>query len=297
MSETTPRTLPSGFVQGPVQGLNIIGEITESLHRFLLDGWTSPMPPPRIEEDLSFVPKDREEVVYVFMYRAAQNTALANSKQWRPAKVSVFGEQNAETVYYERAPLYLNVFYLIGVHSKFRSEAERLMGWVLMRLYDATHLVYRPRKYILPSGDVVDSTGRPWAIDAEGEDVVMEKVSITLVDDLTIGDAINFYTINEAPYRPFLTYRAQCAMEGPLVSGPPTTVRHHRAKFVAPEPSGTERPNGRTTAMQAAGGRTPGRIVSPGHPGKEPSAQPSVKNTIGPPGFGHRPIEDNDSED
>ena len=287
MSESTPRTFPSGFVQGPVQGPNIIGEITESLHRFLLDGWTSPTPPPRIEEDLSFVPKDREEVVYVFMYRAAQNTALSNSKQWRPAKVSVFGEQNTETVFYERAPLYLNVFYLIGVHSKFRSEAERLMGWVLMRLYDATHLVYRPRKYILPSGAVVDSTGRAWTIDAEGEDVVMEKVSVTLVDDLTIGDAINFYTINEAPYRPFLTYRAQCAMEGPQVSGPPTTVRIPRARLVTPESPGSERPNGRTV----------GRTVSPGHPGKDPGAQPGAKNTIGPPGFGHRPFEDNDSED
>ena len=249
MSDTTPREFPSGFVQGPVQGLNIIGEITESLHRFLLDGWTLPTPPPRIEEDLSFVPKDREEVVYVYMYRAAQNTSLANSKQWRPAKVSVFGDNKTpDNVYYERAPLYLNVFYLIGVHSKFRSEAERLMGWVLMRLYDATHLVYRPRKYLLPTGEIVDSTGSPWGIENDGEDVVMEKVSVALVDDLTIGDAINFYTINEAPYRPFLTYRAQCAMEGPLVSGPPTTVRHHRAKLVVPEGTigrATERANGR----------------------------------------------------
>lgn len=283
MSDTTAtRILPSGFVQGPVQGLNIIGEITESLHRFLLDGWSSPNPPPRIEEDLSFVPKDREEVVYVFMYRAAQNMALQNSKQWRPAKVSVFGEQNTETVYYERAPLYLNVFYLIAVHSKFRSEAERLMGWVLMRLYDATHLVYRPRRYILPSGELVDSEGKAWGLENEGENVVMEKVSVALVDDLTIGDAVNFFTINEAPFRPFLTYRAQCAMEGPLVSGPPTTVRHHRAKLLAPEPNPSERPNGRTT-------------VNPGQPGREPSQQP--KNHIGPPGFGHRPIEDNESED
>jgi hypothetical protein len=296
LSETTPRTLPPGFAQGPAQGPNIIGEITESIHRFLLDGWSSSAPPPRIEEDLSFVPKDREEVVYVFMYRAAQNTSLLNSKQWRPAKITVSGDKDAETVFYERAPLYLNVFYLIGVHSKFRSEAERLMGWVLMRLYDATHLVYRPRKYVLPTGEVVDSTGRPWSIDADGEDVIMEKVSVNLVDDLTIGDAINFFTINEAPYRPFLTYRAQCAMEGPLVSGPPTIVRTHRARLVGPEPSGSDRPNGRA-AIDRADGRTVGRTVSPGQPGKEPSEQPTVHPTIGPPGFGHRPFEDNDSED
>lgn len=287
MSDSQTRILPPGFSQGPIQGVNIVGEITEALHRFLLDGWTFPTPPPRIEEDLSFVPKDREEVVYVYMYRAAQEAALMNSKQWRPARVSVFGAKgNLDQVYYERAPLHLNVFYLIAVHSKFRSDAERLMGWVLMRLYDATHLIYRPRKYILPDGKVVDSTGAAWGVDNDGEDVIMEKVSLALVDDLTIGDAINFFTINEAPYRPYLTYRAQCGMEGALISGPPTTVRHHRAEMRVPEGSG-DRPNGRTNTRADRSGS--GRMnVSSGQP----------KMHIGPPGFGHRPIEDdNDSED
>ena len=65
---------------------------------------------------------------------------------------TLLGEKNVEKVYYERPPLYLNVFYLVAVHSKFRSDAERLVGWLLMRLYDASHLVYRPRKYFLPEG-------------------------------------------------------------------------------------------------------------------------------------------------
>ena len=52
----------------------------------------------------------------------------------------------------------------------------------------------------------------------------MEKVSLGLVDDLTVGDAINFFTIHEAPYRPYLTYKARCAMEGALISGPPGPV-------------------------------------------------------------------------
>jgi hypothetical protein len=279
MTDTIERTLPEGFVQGPIQGLNIIGEVTEALHRWLLDGWTFQTPPPRIEEDLSFVPKDREEVLYVYMYRAAQNTSLNNSKQWRPAKVSVFGEKNQELVYYERAPLYLNLFYLIAVHSKFRSEAERLLGWAMMRLYDATHLVYRPKKYVLPDGTAVDSVGNPWSMTNEGENVIMEKVSLALVDDLTIGDAVNFFTINEAPFRTYLTYRAQCVMDGPLISGPPTTIRHNRAKMQVPEGPAHERPNGRTG---------PARIqAEPGQP----------RMHIGPPGFGHRPIEDNESED
>ncbi|MEZ4234714.1 MAG: Pvc16 family protein [Myxococcota bacterium] len=232
-----------------------------------------------MEEDLSFVPKDREEVLYVFMYRVAQNTALLNSKQWRPAKVSVYGKRDeVDSVYYERAPLHLDVYYLIAVHSKFRSDAERLVGWLLMRLYDATHLIYRPRKYILPGGEAVDSTGSPWTLDNEGEDVIMEKVSLALVDDLTIGDAINFFTINEAPYRTYLTYRAQCAMEGSLIAGPPTTVRHHRARPVVSEPDPSERPTGRLVAgrsgrngrigVQPAGHIGP-RIRSPSHRGRK----------------------------
>ena len=274
MSIMTTRTLPEGYQRGPVQGLNLIGEITESFHRFLLDGWVSDSPPPRVEEDLSFVPKDREEVIYVYMYRVAQNQSLLNSKRWREAKFNLPNEDH--TLYFERAPLYLDLFYFIAVHSKFRSDAERLFGWVLMRLYDATHLVYRPRCYTLPGGRKVDSTGQPWSIDADGEDVIMEKVSIALVDDLTIGDAINFLTIHEAPFRPFLTYRAKCSMEGPLVTARPTTVTAPRLGAPMGEP-GAERPSGRM-------GRIPTRPSKRGTP-------------IGPQGHDHRPLTDKDSEE
>ena len=277
MSDMRTRVLPDNFRRGPVQGANIIGEVTEAMHRFLLDGWSFDTPPPRIEEDLSFVPKDREEVLYVYMYRATQNSALQNTKRWAPAKISVYGERDEDTlVLYERPPLYLELYYMISIHSRFRSDAERLMGWVLMRLYDATHLVYRPRRYILPDGGHVDSTGTPWSVEADGEDVIMEKVGLSLVDDLTLGDAINFFTINEAPFRPYLTYRAQCSMEGPLISGPATTVRHHRARPIERAPLEGQRPNGRL--------------------GRADLRQGPKKN-IGPPGHAHRPIEDNTSED
>jgi hypothetical protein len=122
----------STLTTGPMQGRNTIGEVTEALHRFLLDGWKSEGPKPRIEEDLSFVPKDREEVVYVYMYKTTQNTSLINSKRRRMAKFTA--EENAQgildpkEVYWERPPLYLELHYLIAVHSKFRSDAERLLG-------------------------------------------------------------------------------------------------------------------------------------------------------------------------
>jgi len=134
MSMTPTGLLPDDFERGPMQGLNIIGETTEALHRFLLDGWDQDRPPPRIEEDLSFVPKDREEVIYIYMYRAALNTALRNNKRWRAARVSIQDEsENQKEIFFERPPVYLNLHYMIAIHSKFRSEAERLLGWIILR--------------------------------------------------------------------------------------------------------------------------------------------------------------------
>jgi hypothetical protein len=276
------RVLPEGFERGPLQGKNVIGDVTESLHRFLMDGWTSNEPPPRIEEDISFVPKDREEVLYVYMYRVAQNPALMNSKRWREAKVAVASEEHSEEqdeVYYERPPLYLDLHYMITVHSKFRSDAERLMGWVLLRLHEATHLVYRPRRYLLPDGREVDSTGKAWSADTAGDEVVMEKVAMSLVDDLTVGDAINFFTIHEAPFRPYLTYRARCAMEGALVAAPgATTVRALPLDPMHQPVPVHERPSGRLGRMETRPTRR--------------------KPLFGPEGHDVRPLQDiNDSED
>lgn len=276
MSMTPTGLLGEGFTRGQLQGKNIIGDVTEALHRFLMDGWTFDAQPPRLEEDLSFVPKDREEVIYIYMYRCEPNTSLRNAKAWRPAKVTLFSEDKS-IIYYERPPIYLNLYYMIAVHSKFRSDAERLLGWLLLRLNEATHLVYRPRRYLLPDGSEVDSTGAAWSIDNDAEHTIMEKVAMSLVDDLTIGDSVNFFTIHEAPFRPYLTYRAQCAMEGALVAGPPTIVRGPaEADRMAGEPP-RERQNGRL-------GRMP--------------AQPSTRSRIGPEGHDYRRVADNSqSED
>ena len=222
MAEGAPR-------RGIMSGQNIIGEVTESIHKFLIDNYDLTERVPRFEEDLSFVPKDREEVIYIYMYRAAQNPNLRNAKRYRQAPVFVKGKgENPDEVYYHRPPLMMDLFYLIGVHSKFRSDAERLLGWVMLALNEATHLLYRPRKFHLPDGRLVDSIGRNYDLEADpsDDDLYMEKVSLALCDDLTVGDAINFFSIQEAPYRPFLTYRARVAMDGPLVSGDGgTTIR------------------------------------------------------------------------
>jgi hypothetical protein len=270
------RVVPEGFGIGPNQSDNTIGEVTESVQRYLLDGWPEGTPPPRLEEDLSFVPKDREEVIYIYMYRVAQNEALRNAKRYRSTPFSVPNEENPgdSELYYEWPPLYLDLYYMICVHSKFRSDAERLLGWVMMRLHHATHLLYRPRRYILPDGRVVDATGKEWSVDNVGEDVVMEKVALALVEDFTVGDAINFFTIHEAPYRPFVTYQARCSIRGPLVSGAPSMFRTFPLDSMEPERPSSERSNGRVG----------GRMAS------SPSSQ--RQNTMGPRGFGLRPTDD-----
>lgn len=274
------RVAPAGFAVGPNQADNTIGEITEALQRFLLDGWPEEVPPPRLEEDLSFVPKDREEVIYIYMYRIAQNDALRNPKRFRTTPFSVANPDAPEDseLYYEWPPLYLDVYYMIAVHSKFRSDAERLLGWVMMRLHHATHLLYRPRRYVLPDNRVVDSSGADWDVESMGEDVIMEKVSLALVDDFTVGDAINFFTIHEAPYRPYVTYQARCAIRGPLVAAPPTTVRAHRLDSMESTRPSAERSNGRVSGRMAT----------------NPSSQ--RQNKIGPKGYGVRTLDDSNDE-
>ena len=259
--------------KGPMQGRHTIGEVTEALHRFLLDGWRGDGPKPRIEEDLSFVPKDREEVVYVYMYKTTQNTALMNSKRRRMARFTADdnerGMLDPEETYWERPPLYLEIHYLVAVHSKFRSDAERLLGWLLLRLHEATHLLYRPRKYLLPNGRAVDSTGAEWGPENNGDGVILEKVALALVDDLTVGDAINFFTIHEAPYRPYLTYKARCALEGSLVTNLPfaTDFDFSQEAISAPLP-----PHQQSAGRESASGRMrarPARRITDINPGDD----------------------------
>lgn len=269
-----------------MSGRNVVGETTEALHRFVLDGWNLSENPPRIEEDLEFVPKDREEVVYIYMYRVTPNPSMQNLKRLRQAPV--FVKDNPEAggeVYFHRPPLLLDVFYLLAVHSKFRSDAERLLGWLLLRLNEATHLIYRPRRFLLPDGREVDSLGRPYDArhfdgwmppeddDSDEHDgLQVEKVSLALVDDLTVGDAINLYTLHDAPYRPYLTYRARVALDGPLYkSEGGATVRIPRMAGPVRQPAPDV--GARTSSV--------GR-VSPGRPFPSPARPP------GPQGYKFR---------
>jgi hypothetical protein len=283
-------TPPSLLVpRGPYQGSGVIGEITESLHAFLREGWPDPSDPPRIVEDLEFEPKDREKILYIYMYRVAHNQALQNSKRWREAKVAVQDDAGSRH-FYERPPLYLDVYYLIAVHAKFRSEAEKLLGWLLLRLNEATHIVYRPRRYVLPDLTEVDSTGSPWSIDNRGDDVIMEKVSLDLVDDLSVGDAIHFFNIHDAPYRPFLTYRARCAMEGSLIEAKPTMVGSLPLTNTAAPPEPRPRPQRPKIGPGPTPGQARARLGSPSA-GRGSTPEDRTPMPFGPPGYARRPLD------
>ncbi len=267
--------------RGQMSGRNIIGEVTEAIQRFLLDGWEISEQPPRMEEDLKYVPKDREEVCYVYMYRASYNTALQNRKRFRVAPIFLGSQEDGAPVYYHRPPLILDLYYLVAAHSKFRSDAERVLGWTILRLHEATHLIYRPRRFVLPDGREIDSLGRDYdAKVTDGTDeLFMEKVSLALVDDLTVGDGINMFTIMEAPYRPFLTYRARVALDGPLYTGAGgTTVRLPHAE--QGEPSRGE----------------PDKQVSPSGRIKGPAPRTPTRTPPGPPAFGITRSTDTEAE-
>ncbi|HJN75096.1 MAG TPA: Pvc16 family protein [Myxococcota bacterium] len=261
---------PQQFQTGPLSSYQTIGEVTEAIHKRLLDCYDVTERPPRLEEDLKFVPKDREEVIYVYMYRAGMNPNLMNQKRLRLAPLEVTGANGEKEYFYHRPPLLMDLFYLVGVHAKFRSDAERLLGWVLLTLNSTPRLIYRPRRFILPTGEAVNSYGEPW--DPKGDtwraELQVEKVSLALVDDLTVGDAINLYTLHEAPYRPFLTYRARVALDGPLTStegGSGIAMGDHEEGLL---PKDTHFPHQKKKPRSRVMGRpTSGRISKP--PGPE----------------------------
>ena len=248
--------------RGPMSGYQIIGEVTEAIQKFIVDGWEFEEGTPELKEELDYVPMDRnEKVIYVYMYRVASNPNLQNQKRWRQAPVFMNADEEDGQVYFHRPPMMLDLFYLILVHSKFRSEAERLLGWLLLRLHEATHLIYRPRKFILPDGREVDSIGDPYDSEADmsQENLMVEKVSLALIDDLTVGDAVNIFSLHEAPYRPFLTYRARVAVDGPLVHMSGTTISRGRANSNEAPRDRSFRKNGRMIPEKPSSNNRPKR--------------------------------------
>ena len=248
--------MSSNFVDniptGPMSGRDIIGDVTEAIKKFIKDGWNESTSL-SIEEKLDKTSMGKtDQFAFVYMYRLAHNPNLQNRKRFRQAPVFLNDSPESGNIYLHRPPLLVDLYYLITAHAQFPSETAKILGWLLLRLNEATHLIYRPRKFMLPNGREVDSLGREYDenVPLEEENLVIEKVSLSLVDDLTVGDAINMFSLHEAPYRPFLTYRARIAIDGPLVHAPNgTKVVMERGKQNSTRAADNNtRPNGRPIA-------------------------------------------------
>ena len=109
------------------------------------------------------------------------------------------------------------------------------------------------------------SKNNPENVSFDEDELVLEKVSLSLVDDLTVGDAVNLFSLHESKYRPFLTYRARIALDGPLVHAPAgTTINLPRASEMqrSPAEANRMRANGRPTRTP------PGKRQKPGYSSK-----------------------------
>jgi hypothetical protein len=80
-----------------------------------------------------------------------------------------------------------------------------------------------------------------------------------------VGDGINLFTLLEAPFRPFLCYRARVALDGPiLASQGGTTIRPSlETKEEESSRPNAESPSGR---IKGPSGRFPSARTPPGPP-------------------------------
>jgi len=205
------------------QSQDTLGEVTEALHAWIRSGWQRESACPVILEDLAETPHGEEPAFYVLQYRVEPAGGLSTPRNWRLAHLEVPGEFGTER-FLERPPIFVDVYFLVAVHARFRSEAERLLGWVLLRLCEASHLVDRPRAFTLPDGRRVASDGLPLS-GAESRGALREKIGLAWVQDLRPQEAVGLFSAHRAPFRPHLTFRARASLAGALRVAQPTTIR------------------------------------------------------------------------
>ena len=133
-----PKDIPQP--RGPMSGRDIIGEVTEAVKKFIKDGWVDESNL-NIEEKLDKTSMGKtDQFVYVYMYRLARNPNLQNRKRFRQAPVFMNSPEEEGNVYMHRPPLLIDLYYLITAHAQFPSETAKIIGWLLLRLNEATHL-------------------------------------------------------------------------------------------------------------------------------------------------------------
>ncbi len=202
-------------------GASQIAEVSDAVHGLLRDAWPAAFGTPRVLDDLAQRPPEREAALYAALVQVQQNPTLRTARRPGPSPL-VLERDGVRTHFLERPPVHLDLVYLLAAEATHRVDAQRLLGWAVMRIHEAARVLVRPRRFVLPDGAAVDSLGRPWRADAP--DVAMAAVSLGRAETGSLSEAIALFGSWRAPFRPFLTVRARTALWGALVEAPTTRV-------------------------------------------------------------------------
>ena len=187
-----------------------------------------------IHKDLDTAPKDDEEAtVYCSLYRIDDMDDI-NMPGW-PVKPEVLGTSGPQPPDLRRQellqlpPRFFYLYFILFVESPDADVSNALMGAIMNGFHQETTLFYRPVPFEL-NGRVFDSQGRSLTSDGykyisdpteepdEGanDELLMERISVALVDDLALGDACLLLKGFDRKVRPYLSYRVFSKIDQPL---------------------------------------------------------------------------------
>ncbi len=204
----------------PTMG-SVVGEVTEAIVAHLAKGWVGESP--SIHENFSQPDRDGTPALFVALYRLARGAGSHSCR--RPEVLGVPYSEASEVgakAWVARPPLRFDAYYAVAASARHRSDAERILGAALVRLGEIATLVDRPRRFFLETGACVDSNGAPWSPTTVG--VARERVGLALVDDLDVHGAAALFAAWQAPWRPYVTWKASVALDGPTTSRAPTRI-------------------------------------------------------------------------
>ena len=184
-----------------------------------------------IHKDLDTQPKDDEEAtIYCSMYRVDDIDDIglpgfAVRPYVRGPQAADPKRQDVQQI----PPRFMYLYFIVFVESAEPDLSNAILGAVMNGFHQEPTLIYQPKPFEL-NGRLFDSVGRPLQsdgldlkVDASGKiqrnangKVVMERISVQLVDDLAFGDACLLLKGFERKIRPYLTYRVFAKIDHPL---------------------------------------------------------------------------------
>jgi len=184
-----------------------------------------------IHKDLDTQPKDDEEAtIYCSMYRVddVDDIGLPGFA----VRPYIRGPQAADPKRQDVAqipPRFMYLYFIVFVESDEPDLSHAILGAIMNGFHQEPTLIYQPKPFEL-NGRLYDSVGRPLKSDGlelhvdatastqsnANQKVVMERISVQLVDDLAFGDACLLLKGFERKIRPYLTYRVFAKIDHPL---------------------------------------------------------------------------------